>query len=641
MNRARWNAKTTLGEVYVPLELSGRFHQAGFVEGFAKRQDEAIAEEKEPPYIWDLLRQIEKNPSYRQIAVIARGGFGKTTLLRHITYRYSYEPHKICKEKDVPKLLPVLIYLRECREIIAQPDAPDLPTLIVKHHLARLSSKLEMLDADWATKLLNSGKALVMLDGFDEVAEEQCEAVSAWVDRAVRDYGSTATFILTTRPAGYERYSGEHPFTAVTVKEFSAKQRNKFVHQWYLCQEKNDRLERDIEGAEEEANREATDLIEQIERRKELAKMADNPLLLCMMATYHRVNPARNLPIARTQLYKGFCQMLLEDRPVSKKISMALLAEDSKAVLQGVALEMAQKDCIALSLEEMHELVERNLNRADLVAANSVTSHDFVQEIEDVSELLVRKQASDEYEFAHRSFQEYLAAVEVKRQGDEGLLLGLKAEWRDTAVLYAAMVNPTRLIEQLCERGDRASLDLAYDCWLENSHLVPEETFTALQALCYHQLETYMVEGDWREADQYNYRVMIQVLGKCFGDYFTGEDLITFPCVDLLRIDGLWVRHSGGKFGFSVQKEIYVQCGGELDGEYSEQPFVRFIQAVGWCKEGAMQYDSLSQLVEDEAVRGYEEFIFSSEKSGLGHLPLISRWRDDESCVCILSHSDL
>ncbi|MEL7355779.1 MAG: GUN4 domain-containing protein [Cyanobacteria bacterium J06560_6] len=644
VSKARWNAKTTLGEVYVPLELSGRFHQASFVEGFGKAADE-VDEEKEPPYIWDLLRQIESNPSYRQIAIIARGGFGKTTLLRHITYRYSYEPRRVCKEKNVPKLLPILLYLRECRGLISQPDAPDLPTLIVKHHLPRLSSKLEMLDIDWAQKLLNGGQALVMLDGFDEVAEDQCEAVSAWIDRAVRDYGQTATFILTTRPAGYERYSGEQPFTAVAVKEFNAKQRNKFLHQWYRCQVKNDRLENDTEGVAEEASREANDLIEQINSREALTKMADNPLLLCMMATYHRINPSRNLPIARPRLYHNFCQMLLEDRPVSKRIQMALPVDESKAVLQGVALEMVQKDCTALSLEEMHALVEKNLRRCvELATESVVTSTNFVQQIEDVSELFVRKQASDEYEFAHRSFQEYLAAVEVKRQQDEGLLLSLKAEWRDTAVLYAAQTNPTQLIEQLCEKGDRRSLDLAYDCWLENAllaspRLVSEETFSALQELCYQQLEKYMIEGNWRAADLYNYRVMIQARHKRYGDYFTGQELITFPCADLLRLDRLWVQHSGGKFGFSVQKDIYVQCGGKLDGKYYEKPWAHFFRAVGWCKEGSAKYDSIITIAEKKTYRSYDELIFSKEKSVKGHLPVWNLlW---EGLWSLFSHPDL
>ncbi|MGC1307960.1 MAG: GUN4 domain-containing protein [Phormidesmis sp.] len=629
VNKARWNAKTTLEEVYVPLALSGRFHQLGFVEDPRAVGESLSDEAEEPPYIWDLLQQIEQEPRYRQIAIIARGGFGKTTLLRHITYRYSYEPHRVCREKRVPRLIPILLYLRECRDRIAQPDAPDLPTLIVEHHLKRLSSRLAGLDVDWAKKLLNSGKALVMLDGFDEVAATQCKAVSDWIDRAVRDYGHTATFILTTRPAGYERYEGQQPFTAVTVREFSAKQRDRFLNQWYLCQVKNDRLTNDTDGIREEAAREAADLIEQIEQRTELTKMADNPLLLCMMATYHRVNPARRLPNARPKLYQQFCQMLLEDRPLSKEMTV-MPVEDSQKVLQGVALQMVQQDCIALSLADMTQLVEQNLSRCLETTETSVSGSDFVKEIEEVSELFVRKQAADEYEFAHRSFQEYLASVEIKQQQREDLLLSLGKEWQDTAVLYAAQVNPTRLIEQLCEEAatvglslaERAQvLELAYDCWLENQRLVPSGTFERLQNLCYSQLEQYMENKDWQEADIYNYRLMIQVLGKRYGDGFTAEELITFPCPDLLRIDRLWVTHSQGRFGFSVQKEIYVRCGGVLDGQYHERAFMHFLQAVGWCeKESEKQYDTFRDVKSKLGFRDYKNFIFSHEADG--HLPV-------------------
>ncbi|MEM9087564.1 MAG: NACHT domain-containing protein [Cyanobacteria bacterium P01_F01_bin.53] len=384
----------------------------GGAEGFGRgRVDGSDAgtsesEKKDAPDIWHLLGQVKQRPDYRKIAIIARGGFGKTTLLRHITYRYSHEAHRVCRDKGVPKLIPVLLYLRDCRNLIAKPDAPDLPTLIAEHHVKRLSNRLTELDVDWAKKLLNSGRALVLLDGFDEVAASQCPAVSEWIDQAMRDYGSTATFLLTTRPAGYERYSGQQPFTAVAIKEFNSAQRDRFLHKWYLCQVKADHLADDTDSVKEEAAREATDLIEQIQARDELQKLADNPLLLCMMASYHRVNPARSLPIARPRLYQRFCQMLLEDRPVSKKMTVALPAEQSQQVLQGVALHiMVQQDCIALSRSEMIQLVEQTLESSDEVAlGDGATAIDFVKEIEEISELFVRKEASDEYEFAHRSF---------------------------------------------------------------------------------------------------------------------------------------------------------------------------------------------------------------------------------------------
>ena len=631
VGEARWNAVPMMEEVYVPLGLRSSFGRGGFVGAMPLGEmgaDGLKAEEEKPQYIWDLLRQSKQQASYRRIAVIARGGFGKTTLLRHITYRYGLNPHRICREKQVPKLIPVLLYLRVWRDVIARADAPDLPTLIADYHVPQLPGKLFGLDADWARGLLSSGKALVMIDGFDEVAADQCEIVSRWIDVAIRDYGKTATFILTSRPAGYERYTGEESWTPVEVKEFDAEQRNDFLQRWYYCQARHARGGRETADVKDTAVKAANNLIEQIERRKELAKMADNPLLLCMIATYHRFHPTRRLPIARPRLYQGFCQMLLEDRPASKGIEMVLPAEKSQAVLQGVALEMVQQDQIALPMAEMAQLVERELGNCAATMNHSANTDRFIEQIEEVSELFVRKQSSDEYEFAHRSFQEYLAAVEIKHRQEDSLLLGLSKEWRDTAVLYAALENPTSLIEQLCDRGDREALDLAYDCWLEKRNIVPADTFERLQEKCYAQLEQYMVAGDWKEADMYNYRLMIQVLGKRYGDYFSAEELITFPCVDLLRIDGLWTTHSQGRFGFSVQKDIYVACGGVLDGQYSEKPFVKFIQAVGWCKAGAKQYDTLNEIVvDDSALRDYDQFIFSSENGGVkGHLPFVWKY---------------
>jgi hypothetical protein len=655
VNRS-WNRGMVLEEVFVPLKLSGRlgrgFFQGDF-EGVPLDGAELGLEQAKKQKscdIWDLLRQMENRPDYRQMAIIAPGGSGKTTLLRYVAYRYGSDPHRLCREKQVPRLVPILLYLRECRERIAQDDAPDLPGLIAEFHVPRLSKKLVGLDVDWAEKLLSSGKALVMIDGFDEVAESQCEQVSQWIDQAIADYGKTTAFILTTRPAGDERYEGQQPLKRVEVEKFSDEDRDLFLQRWYFCQIKNDRLGNDSDGAEDEAAREAADLIEQIEQRSELAELADTPLLLCMMASYHKNNPVRSLPLVRHRLYQGFCRMLLEDRPQSKKIAMLLPAEESQPVLQRVALAMVQQDRIALSLEDMAQLIEQSLVQCIEASGGAmVLAGEFVKQMEEVSELFVRQQASDEYEFAHRSFQEYLAAAEVKQRNEPSLLVALSKEWRDTAVLYAAQTNPTSLIEQLCDQAsDQANqqtseeaLNLAYDCWLENRQAVPPKTFARLQELCYAQLEQYMVAGDWKAADMYNYRLMIQVLGKRYGHYFTAEELMTFPCADLLRIDGLWVRHSGGKFGFSVQKDIYVNCGGLLDGKYSEEPFVKFIQQVGWCKEDAKRYDTWKELAGDSALREYSNFIFSSEKALGGHLPLIGWVFRFRYLLSLFSHPDL
>jgi hypothetical protein len=92
--------------------------------------------------------------------------------------------------------------------------------------------------------------------------------------------------------------------------------------------------------------------------------------------------------------------------------------------------------------------------------------------------------------------------------------------------------------------------------------------------------------GQWKEADQETYEVMIKAVGKKSGDLFTSDELLNFPCQDLRTIDQLWVKYSEGRFGFSVQKEIYLECGGKPDGQYYRDAWVSFAQRVGWTRNG-------------------------------------------------------
>ena len=102
----------------------------------------------------------------------------------------------------------------------------------------------------------------------------------------------------------------------------------------------------------------------------------------------------------------------------------------------------------------------------------------------------------------------------------------------------------------------------------------------------YANLERYLKNGQWREADDETYRLMIMEVGKEEGQRFGPEALLNFPCKPLRVIDELWVRHSNGKFGFSVQTKLYLDCGGVADGSYHEEAWDKFCEANGWQVEG-------------------------------------------------------
>ena len=62
--------------------------------------------------------------------------------------------------------------------------------------------------------------------------------------------------------------------------------------------------------------------------------------------------------------------------------------------------------------------------------------------------------------------------------------------------------------------------------------------------------------------------------------WLSAEDMDNFPCEDLRIIDQLWLKSSQGKFGFSVQKEIYQSLGGTRDSY--DEVFPKFSDRVGW-----------------------------------------------------------
>jgi hypothetical protein len=102
----------------------------------------------------------------------------------------------------------------------------------------------------------------------------------------------------------------------------------------------------------------------------------------------------------------------------------------------------------------------------------------------------------------------------------------------------------------------------------------------------YEDLELYLEGQKWQEADNETYRLMINAVGKRYGQWFDAN-LMNLPRDVLTTIDGLWVQHSEGKFGFSVQKEIYVEeCGGIPDGKFYKESWNRFCHENGWQRDG-------------------------------------------------------
>jgi hypothetical protein len=99
----------------------------------------------------------------------------------------------------------------------------------------------------------------------------------------------------------------------------------------------------------------------------------------------------------------------------------------------------------------------------------------------------------------------------------------------------------------------------------------------------YYKLRDLLAAKKWKEADRETAERMCEVMGRQKENWLRVEDIESFPCKDLKIIDKLWVYYSQGKFGFSVQKKIWQECGSPT--EYNND-WERFGERVGWREGG-------------------------------------------------------
>ena len=315
-----------LEKMFVPLQVAPESAQNVSSDMIRKKIPERCLE------IWDFLAEISNQPSYKRIAIIGPPGIGKTTLLEHLTLTYAQLAQR-WKHRSAPTLIPILLYLRTVQEEIATDNPPTLAAVIENRpEIKKLNPR------GWFGTQLQQGKCLVLLDGLDEVADEdQRRKVSRWVDQQMHDYPQSC-FILTSRPFGYNHIALERVGTVLEIQPFSLKQIQHFIRNWYFQNKLKSRLGKDDEGVRQVSTTQANDLITRIKNSPSLAAIALNPLLLTMIATVHCNRGA--LPRRRVELYSEICDVLLGRRQDAKGIPDSLTATQKTLGFAGVGISI-------------------------------------------------------------------------------------------------------------------------------------------------------------------------------------------------------------------------------------------------------------------------------------------------------------
>ncbi|MEH1780097.1 MAG: GUN4 domain-containing protein [Nostoc sp.] len=85
----------------------------------------------------------------------------------------------------------------------------------------------------------------------------------------------------------------------------------------------------------------------------------------------------------------------------------------------------------------------------------------------------------------------------------------------------------------------------------------------------YKRLRDLLKARRWKEADQETLAVMLKVANREKQGWLDTASITIFPCNDLRTIDQLWVKYSNGRYGFSVQKKIWLEVGKNEDAFYA------------------------------------------------------------------------
>ena len=130
----------------------------------------------------------------------------------------------------------------------------------------------------------------------------------------------------------------------------------------------------------------------------------------------------------------------------------------------------------------------------------------------------------------------------------------------------------------------------------------------------YTALENLLSSGRFEAADQETLRIILSLVGREKQHWLDLKNIKNIPCTDLDKINQLWINYSDGKFGFTIQKQIWIELGGQ-PGIYNVAIADIFIKEVGWG-ENHKRYQNITYQL--SAPYGHLPFRITSHVWNFG-----------------------
>ncbi|GLY24860.1 NACHT domain-containing protein [Micromonospora sp. NBRC 101691] len=447
--------ETTLSIAYLSLSVTGsgggrrRAHEARLYSrgAFGRLTDGAsdknlVGDEQLGLRVEGALGQ------HRRVLLRGEAGSGKSTLLRWLAINAAR--HDFGNElQEWNTRVPFLVKLRSYADRPLPAVGPQLGD-----DMAQFATEAP---PGWVERIFDEGRALLLIDGVDELVSGQRAAVRDWLRRILHRYPGVVV-VVTSRPtAASARWLANDDFTALMLEQMTPADITVFVRRWHQA----------ISGARHlpcqaaELPRYERRLLTRLDANRHLRGLATNPLMCAMLCALN-LDRGDDLPHDRISLYQAALDMLLERRDTARNVPayrrVGLGAQHARVLLQDLAWRLAISNRSELDTGQARDHVARKLRTMPKVTAEPA---DVFEHLLDRSGVL-KDVTEDRISFVHRTFQEYLAAKEIAEENYIDPLLELAGRdiWRETVIMTAGLANSEyrqRLIHGLLDRADSAS----------------------------------------------------------------------------------------------------------------------------------------------------------------------------------------